>query len=211
MGLTAPTPSTTICTNGALVASLGWNGLPPSGVASNIRPGNDTVAPQLGNGIAKVGVESGPAVPIQQSESEVAKLASEPEAKQKEKQNGDSGGAEEKDQSAKEGEPGIAPQEEKKPEQANGPRGEEVTQAGEKRKADEAAVPEGAASLEDQEAKKQKTTNGAVAADEAKKEPEAPKPAEKKARAPKKEKKVPRTGIASRQTRSQGAAPVAGL
>lgn len=215
MRLAAPFPSTTLCANSASVVSWGWNSLHPSGVESDIRPGNVTAAPQLGNGIAKVGGESDPAVPIQQGESEVVKPVSEPEVVQKEKQNGDfvvdSVAPAEKVEIAKQEEPPSEPKEEMKPEEANGPPGGEPAQAGEKRKADGGLVPEGPVSTEDQETKKLKTTNGAAATEESKKEPEAPKPVEKKTRAPKKEKRIPRTGTAARQTRSQGAAPVAGL
>jgi len=116
---------------------------------------------------------------------------------------------------AKPAEPRSEPQdekgEEKKEEASNGNTEPEIAQAGDKRKADEQAVPEVPAGTENVQAKKQKTSNGTVATKELEKEPGTSKGAEKKAPGPKKEKKVIRTGVAARKTRSQGAAPDSAL
>jgi hypothetical protein len=143
--------------------------------------------------------------------NEAVKPVSVPQVAEKEKHNGVASALEEKLEKAKYEEPRGVLQEEKKKEEANVPTTEQPALAGDKRKADEVSDAKPAAGDEDQEAKKQKTTNGAPATDDTKKEPEKAKPAEKKARAPKKEKKVPRTGTSERKTRSQGAAPTLGL
>jgi hypothetical protein len=147
------------------------------------------------------------------------------------KENEDSGAPEAKEEQVKQGEPLDELRDEKKGEEANGTaredatRGgdqrkaddangtakEEAAQAGDKRKADEKVEPEETAGTEDQEAKKQKTSDGTAATNGPKKEPGVSKGGEKKASGPKKEKKVPRTGTAERKTRSQGSAPDSGL
>lgn len=187
----------------------------PTGIiAPEVRPAEVDVAPQISHVTSKIGGQSGPSIPIQRTGVHVVKPAIElePVVAQKAIQSTGLGTSEEKHESAKQEEPRIEPQQEKKSDEITRTIGEEAAQAGDKRKADELAAPKVAAGTEDQETKKLKTSNDTAATVDSNKQPEKAKPVEKKARGPKKEKKVPRSGTAARKTRSQGAAPdAAGL
>lgn len=192
----------------------------PSGAASETKPADVNASPHISH-ITKIGGQSGPPVTIQPDSPEVVQPVVErfvvgqppvdPEIPLLEKLHSGPGALEGKKESAKPEEPRIEPQEEKKSDEAKPATGEEEAQTGDKRKADEVAASEGIASTEDKEAKKPKTTDDTAATEDSKKQPEVAKLAEKKARGPKKEKKVIRTGTAQRKTRSQGAAPDAAL
>lgn len=201
------------------LVSWNWNGNHPSGVASEIKAGDVTVVSHRGNEITKTGTESDPAVHIVRSGNDVVKRASELHVEHKGEQNGTSDKkpeepkAEEKktEESKPEEENTEEPKDkaEEKKEETNG----DAVQAGDKRKADapteaeDATEEEAAADDAAPEPKKQKTTAAADApATNGNKSRGRPKASEKKASAPKKEKKVPRVGTAVRKTRSQGTA-----
>lgn len=188
------------------LVSWSWNGNNPSGVASEIKPGDVTVVSHRGNEITKTGTESNPAVHIERSGNDVVKTVSELHVEKKGAQNGTSEKQEESKTEEK--------KEESKPEEKKAETNGEEAQAGEKRKADEkveahaepAKAPEkkDTPAKNEPEAKKQKTTTNGAATNGNKKGPGRPKGGEKMASGPKKEKKVPAVGKAARQTRSQG-------
>jgi len=180
-----------------------WGAGHPSGVASEVKAGDLTVVSHRGNEITKKGTEENPAVHIERSGNDVVKRASELTVEEKGEQNGTS---DKKEESKPDDKKGDTKSKDKKDE-ADG----DEAQVGDKRKADEKAdVPaeeekEEAPAKQASNTKKQKTTNGA-ATNGQKKGPGRPKSSGEKASGTKKEKKVPRTGTAARQTRSQGTA-----
>lgn len=191
------------------------NGTHPSGVLSAgvppaIKPGNVPTVPLVPaiprptNDILDAGPESVPALDITQG-GDGAKSTNGQSVVEDKAQNEDFGTSKETREDAKPEEP----RDDKNGEDVAKTAGEETTQAGDKRKADEKDVPEQAASTE--ETKKQKTSNSTAATNGSKEEPGASKATERKAPGPKKEKKVLRTGTAERKTRSQGTAPDSGL
>jgi len=199
--------------------SWNWNGNNPSGVASEIKPGDVTVVSHRGNEISKTGTENDPAVHIERSGNDVVKTASELTVENTGEQNGpEKDKREPEDNRETEGKRGPEEkreenkQEDKVDEEKRDETNGDEPQAGDKRKADERAdaptepekSPEKVALAEEApEIKKQKTTNGANTNGD-KKGPGRPKVAERKASGPKKEKKIPRIGTAARKTRSQG-------